>query len=68
MPKCNEKEFYFKTSAEAEEICKRQRSTVGSEFLCLLRDRAKCLEHHRDLKKWKEQRTSQGKATKVNID
>lgn len=68
MPKCNEKEFYFKTSVEAEGTCKRQRSTIGSAFLCLLRDRIKYLEHHKDLMKWEEQRKSQGKEIKVNID
>lgn len=37
MPKCNEKEFYFKTLVEAEGTCKRQRTTIGSAFLSLER-------------------------------
>jgi len=27
MPKCNVKDFYFKTSVEAEETCKRYRES-----------------------------------------
>lgn len=41
---------------------------MGSGYLCLLRDRFKYSQRHRDLKKWKEQREGQGKAIKVSVD
>lgn len=62
------KEFYFKTWVEVKGELQKMQRAIGSGYLCLLRDRIKYSEHHRDLKKWKEQRESQGETIKVSAD